>query len=268
MKRVARIQIRGLSGEVQRVQVDGRTIDFWSPKNPTHLLIAHDGNNVFDKKSSTLGVTWKMAQKSSKVFERAGLTSPAIIGIYHQGDGPMSHGRLRELAPQQPFQNGVKVLIDAGVESKDLVGDEYHQHIAETIFPEIAAEIGLEYSPTRTAMIGSSMGGLATLYGLGLRPQLFHTALSFSTHWPIGGIPLVDALIDRFPTPEEHKIWMSRGSRKLDSGYGPFQDHANKRMEELGWGAKFKYRFYKGAGHNERAWAKQIEEAFEFWLGM
>ena len=266
MHHLASFQIRNVPGSVERVEINGRRIDYWSPKNPTHLLIAHDGNNVFDKKASTLGVTWKMAQKAINVFEKAGLTPPAIIGVYHSGNGPMSNGRLQDLSPQRPFQSGVKPLVQVDFALNDLSGDKYHQEIAELILPTISDEIGFEKNPGRTAMIGSSMGGLSTLYGLGLRPDLFHTALAFSTHWPIGGLPLVDALIDDLPEPGKLKIWMSRGNRKLDSGYGPTQNYANQKMASLGWQSDFRYKLYRGAGHNERAWAKQIEDAFRFWI--
>lgn len=266
MKHVKSFQIRGLDREVQRLEIDGRTIDFWSPEQPCHLIIAHDGNNVFDKKTSTLGTTWRLAERSSNIFSKRGMVPPAIIGVYHKGDGPTSPGRISELSPQQPFLKGIKVLVEDSIKLEELSGDAYQAHIANVILPAISKEFNIATSPKNTAMLGSSMGALATLYGMGLRPDLFHTALAFSPHFPIGGIPLVDWLLDELPTPENHKVWMSRGTRSLDSTYGPFQDHANRKMNSLGWGQNYRFQKYKGAGHNERAWSKQLEDAISYWL--
>ena len=116
------------------------------------------------------------------------------------------------------------------------------------------------------AMIGSSMGGLATLYALTQREDFIRTVLAFSTHWIIGGKPLVDDLLNSLPKPGTHKIWMSRGDRKLDSHYKEDQEHADKLMQQLGWRQDFKSALYKKAAHNERAWAKQVDDAFRFWL--
>ena len=59
---------------------------------------------------------------------------------------------------------------------------------------------------------------------------------------------------------------MSRGDRKLDSTYKPDQDHADKLMRELGWRSDYRSTIFRKAAHNERAWAKQVDDAFRFWL--
>jgi len=266
MKVISHFQVRGVPGAVTRADFEGRLVDFWSPKNPTHLLVAHDGQNVFDPRTSTKRFTWRMAQNAIKVFEQAGLTPPAIIGVFHSSNKSDPHGRFKDLTPQSAFQSSVKPLIQIDLNAEHLHGNTYHQNIAEEIVPTVADY--LNFAPTfeKSAMIGSSMGGLATINALGLRKDFFATALAFSPHWVIGGKPLVDHLLSELPTPGKHKIWMSRGDRKLDSTYKQDQDYADDTMRKLGWGSNFKSTVYKGAAHNERAWAKQVSDAFRFWL--
>lgn len=266
MQPISHFQVRGVPGAVNRVSFNGRIVDFWAPDKPSHLLIAHDGQNVFDPKTATFRFTWKMAQSAIKVFEKANLTPPAIIGIFHSSTESDPYGRFKDLTPQEAFQNEVKPLIQTELTLKDLHGNSYQQQIAEQIVPTIAKEIGFEPTFERTAMIGSSMGGLATLNALGIRKDFFATALSFSPHWVLGGKPLVDNLISQLPEPGSHKIWMSRGDKKLDSTYKEDQDYADQKMRNLGWRSNYKSTVYKGAGHNERAWAKQVSDAFRFWL--
>lgn len=95
MELIKRYQVRGVSGEVSRVQIEGRTVDYWIPKSASqHLLIAHDGQNVFDGKTSThRRSTWEMAQSASRVSEHLGITPPAIIAIFHSGSKKDPHGR-------------------------------------------------------------------------------------------------------------------------------------------------------------------------------
>ena len=50
MKEIKRFQIRGVTGDIKRVDFDGRTVDYWLPKAPvSHLIIAHDGQNVNER---------------------------------------------------------------------------------------------------------------------------------------------------------------------------------------------------------------------------
>jgi hypothetical protein len=72
--------------------------------------------------------------------------------------------------------------------------------------------------------------------------------------------------LEQLPKPGAHKIWMSRGDRKLDSTYKSDQDFADRLMREQGWRNNYRSTVFKGAGHNERAWAKQVDDAFRFWL--
>jgi hypothetical protein len=97
-------QIRRVPGQVNRAIFGDRFVDFWAPQNPSHLLIAHDGQNVFDPRTATRRSTWRMAQNAIKVFEDKGLIPPAIIGIFHSSSKENPYGRAKELSPQGPFQ--------------------------------------------------------------------------------------------------------------------------------------------------------------------
>jgi predicted alpha/beta superfamily hydrolase len=266
MQPISHFQIRGVSGKVNRVSFGERLVDYWAPTGATHLLVAHDGQNVFDPRTSTRRFTWRMAQNAIQVFSKAGLTPPVIIGIFHSSTKTNPYGRFKDLTPQNPFQNGVKPLIETELTVDQLHGNTYQEEIAELIVPNICQAIGFTPRFEKTAMIGSSMGGLATLNALGLRKEFFSTALAFSPHWVLGGKSLVDQVLSELPVPDKHKIWMSRGDKKLDATYKADQEYADQKMHQLGWRHDYKSHLYKGAGHNERAWAKQVSDAFRFWL--
>jgi len=74
---IKRFQVRGARGEVVRIQFGERYVDYWAPPEPTtHLLVTHDGQNIFDKATATKGKTWELAKAATKTFERKGLTPP------------------------------------------------------------------------------------------------------------------------------------------------------------------------------------------------
>ena len=105
MQEIKRYQVRGVPGEVIRVQFGARIVDYWIPKGGTdRLLITHDGQNVFDAKSSThRGQTWKMAQTAIQVSDDLGIRPPAIIAVWHSSTKENPWGRGQDLAPQQFF---------------------------------------------------------------------------------------------------------------------------------------------------------------------
>jgi len=267
MKEIKRFQIRGVTGDVKRVDFDGRTVDYWLPKAPaTHVIVAHDGQNIFDGRTSThRGQTWQMAQSAIRVSESLGITPPAIIGVWHSQSKENPWGRGKDLVPEKFFRDGLPVHSDfaKSFDPSILHGDKYLVKIFDEYIPAIAPGI----DPVRTAMIGSSMGALATLYALTQFSDRFTTALALSPHWPFGANPLVEKTIYSLPKPGAFKVWMSHGTKGLDAEYAPFQYLADLLMHERGYRHHdFISKVYKRSGHNERSWAKYLDQPMRFWL--
>ena len=269
-----RFRIRGVAEFVNTTYFSSRRVDFWAPNEPTEsLLIAHDGQNIFDKRTATRRRTWKLAQAANRVFRNAGLVPPVIIGVFHSSSKENLNGRGKDLTPQSIFQSGVEPLL-TNIPPKmrlglaDLNGDLYQKQIAEEIVPTVTEAIGHKVNPAKTAMIGSSMGGLATLYGFGKYPDLYKTALAFSTHWTLGGDPLVESLIAHLPTPIDHKLWLSSGGKGLDQSYIPHHKYAQELLDKAKWQPRknLMIKDFKRARHNENAWANQVDQALEFWI--
>ena len=268
MQEIKRYQVRGLPGEVSRVAFGQRIVDFWGPESGSdRVLIAHDGQNIFDRRTATFVYTWRLGQSAIRVAREISEKPPLVIGIFHSSSKSDPHGRGKDLTPEEPFKNGVKPLVESVFKSESLRGNEYLDQIFNLIAPTIADRTHSRLIPERTAMIGSSMGGLATLYALTRHPDKFSTALALSTHWPIGGEPLVDWLTTRIPNDGSKKVWMSRGTKGLDASYPPFQDYADKRMSGLGWrDSQFKSKVFHRTTHNERSWASYVDDPLRFWL--
>jgi predicted alpha/beta superfamily hydrolase len=269
MDEIKRFQVRGIPGSVARVSFNGRIADYWSPKGGSkHLLIAHDGQNIFDPSSATfLRQTWRMAQTAIRVFQEFDLQPPIIVGVFHSSNKKDPHGRIKDLTPESAFRDGIIPTNPISeISLDDLRGNNYLDQICHEIVPKIISKTNSQFEPRNTAMIGSSMGGLATLNAFSRFPDVFDTCLSFSPHWTLAGQPLVENLIGNLPRPERKKLWMSRGTKGLDASYEPFQNRADQLVRNLGWNSNFSTKVYHRTGHNERSWASYLDQALKFWI--
>ncbi|MFM1789444.1 MAG: hypothetical protein RLZZ12_793 [Actinomycetota bacterium] len=268
MEQIKRFQVRGLPGWVRRVNFSGRIVDYWAPDGGSnHVLIAHDGQNIFDRKTATFIYTWKLAQTSLRVARELKVNPPVVIGVFHSTSKIDPNGRAKDLCPEDPFQDGMKPTYKSEIRVVELRGNAYLNQIFEEIVPQIERSSLSKFVPEQSAMIGSSMGGLATLYSAIKFPEKFRTALALSTHWPLAGDQLVDWMIPKLPKDSGFKVWMSRGTKGLDASYPPFQNRADQLMRDHGWsGTNFKSKVFHRSTHNERSWASYLDEPIRFWL--
>jgi predicted alpha/beta superfamily hydrolase len=268
MKEIKRYQLRGLPGTVKRASFHGRIVDFWAPHGGSdRVLIAHDGQNIFDRRTSTHLQTWRLGQHCLRVAQEFGERAPLIIAVFHSKSKEDPFGRAKDLAPEEPFKEGIEPLVEPTITLEEIRSNRYLTQIFDEILPMITLETGSSSDPQRTAMIGSSMGALATLYANTLFPDRFATSLAFSTHWTLAGNPLVEWLINHLPEPGERKVWMSRGTKGIDAQYPPFQSYADSLMYQRGWRKpNFDSRIFHRSAHNERSWSSYVDEAVRFWF--
>lgn len=271
-------QVRGAPGEVHRTQFDGRLVDFWAPPTATpYLLVTHDGQNIFDKSTSTRHRTWELAGTACKVAREYDVAPPIIIAVFHSSSTSDPYGRGKDLAPQDVFVDGIEPEVNfSGIwptpnptfPLSELRGNAYIKKISETIVPSICEQVGHEIVPESTAILGASMGGLSALYAMAKYPNLYRSALAFSPHWTVGKDPLVKGVMGSLPSAGAHKIWMSRGTKSHDARYGPYQEHANNLAIGLGYryGRDLATPIFNRTTHNERSWGNYVNQSLRFWL--
>jgi hypothetical protein len=278
---IEEFQVRGVPGTVQKVRLGDRTVDYWAPKNPgRHIVVAHDGQNILDKRNIGINphqrATWELAQSAVRIADKNNLPAPTVICVYHTPYLEDNLGRLKEYTPQKYLTEKENWMVESyglynvQVETflKELSADQLLKDITEIIVPEITSRIGQQITPEYTAIIGASMGGLATIYAAIQKPDFFQTALSFSPHWVIGGDALAEKMMMDFPAPSKHKLWMSRGTKGLDALYEGSQNLANQVIQLRGYieGKNFTSRILKNGAHSNATWAKHAPAALDFWL--
>jgi len=118
-------------------------------------------------------------------------------------------------------------------------------------------------------VMGSSMGGLISLYAVSEYPHVFGGAGCVSTHWPAGGDLLVDAMASTLPPASTHKLYFDFGTETLDSEYEPFQQRMDSHLRQAGYVENKNWLTLKfdGAEHSEKSWRERVEIPLAFLLG-
>ena len=263
-----KLAIRLGFGKLERFEFDNHKVDVWVPASlhaKTPVLLMHDGRNIFDEKDSFTGKTWEVIPA---IRDEVRGDNPLVIAVWGLSDDT----RIRELSPQSitdahpEFWD--KVPDEYKTTGTDSFGDSYVSLISDAVLPFMLERFGIEHSKERTAVMGSSMGGLISLYTMANRPQLFGTAICFSTHWPLGGEVMVQELTDLLPSGENHRVWTDTGTIELDALYPPFHHAAAERLRAKGYSEpeNLVAGIYPYTGHHESYWARRVADALNWWL--
>jgi enterochelin esterase-like enzyme len=250
-----------------------RRVDVWRPagaNGPLPLLIMHDGQNLFDPALAYGGKTWGVAETISQLVAAGRLPPVMVAGVWNTPQ------RWQDYVPA-----GIIDRLPADVHGKVMasmpggsLSPAYAHALADVLVPRLRAEFAV--APGRVAVMGSSMGGLASLNLLVERPDVFGLAGCLSTHWPTIGLdpvaqPAVQAAIagwlgERLGPPRTRKLWFDHGDRTLDQHYAPYQAAVDAQLPGLGWqpGRDFVSRSYPGAAHEEASWAARLADPLTF----
>lgn len=264
-------------GSVPSKHVEARQVDVWLPDNynPAKryaVLYMHDGQAIFDGAASMSKKGWHVDAALGKLIKEGRVRDTIIVGIWNTG-----YSRHAEYFPQK-----VLPLIEAPIRSQfiqlalrgDPRADAYLRFLVEELKPRIDRNYPTLPDAANTLLMGSSMGGIISLYAMSEYPQVFGAAACLSTHW-IGtfedntAIPLATFtyLRDHLPDPAHHRLYMDRGSTELDALYPKHQSFADVLLKEKGYGShNLQSLVFEGAGHNETDWAKRLETPLLFLL--
>jgi predicted alpha/beta superfamily hydrolase len=271
--RLARHELAG--GKLKRYNFEEHSVIVWVPANvdtTTPVLVMNDGHNLFDPKTSTFGATWglldALRERSVGGSRISAAQKPLIIGVtYKNNDGKI---RGLEYSPTDIIEAHPEIMDNymPDWQRTGADGNAYHELIANQILPAIAAEHGVQLTRERTAIGGSSMGSLTSMYAMAKHPDVYGTVLGYSTHWPVGGNLMIDEFAKILPAPGTHRIWSDGGTIELDEAYAPFQAYFREVMTTKGYrlGDDLIEATYPQTGHSELWWAGRVEHPINWWL--
>ena len=253
-------------------------VDVWTPngyckdvKYP--VIYMHDGQNLFDANSTWNHQAWEIDSVMGALLDADSIKPAIIVGVYS-----VDTTRLSDLMPEKPLQylttDSIKTFIDSYMCKGLYRADEYLAFIVNTLRPVINENYSTDTTMQATSIMGSSMGGLISIYGLCEYPEVFGAAGCLSTHWS-GAINRNDDfpnamrqyLIESLPLSSVHQLYMDCGDKTIDSVYIPYFHAMNTLADSIGFDdGRLMTPFFPGHAHEERAWASRVAEPLKFIL--
>lgn len=211
------------------------------------VFYLQDGQNLFDNTTSYVpGRTWQ-AHTTADQCSRLGTIEPIIlVGIANTG--------LRRMAEYTPDRD----LKLGGGE-----GPSYSRLLIEELKPFIDKTYRTLTGPLHTALGGSSLGALISLFIAMRHPDVFSriAVMSPSLWWNRRSML---RMIQKAPKPSL-KIWLDIG---MSEGLRHVRDTENlyRILVGLGWQPEVDLKFTRipNATHDEGAWAARFGEVLRF----
>jgi enterochelin esterase-like enzyme len=278
-------------GRIERLEsfqsrfVEARHIDVWLPSDYTSqkryaVLYMHDGQGLFDANKTWNKQAWNVHLTLSKLMQDGKVQDTIVVGIPNGGKYRYSEyypNKYLALAPQDVQADYVRrAQLDKPL------ADAYLRFLVEELKPSIDRRYATRREPAGTFVMGSSMGGMISIYAVCEYPQVFGGAAGLSTHWvgrpPMWGAPerlqnaslplaAFNYLQRHLPVANTRRLYMDHGTAGLDAIYGIHQRVVDEIGREMGYDpVHWQSRSFEGAEHTETDWAARVEIPLTFLL--
>ncbi|WP_394792807.1 alpha/beta hydrolase [Armatimonas sp.] len=216
-----------------------------NPERRYPVLYLHDGQNLFDGATSFIhGQEWRVDETAERLIVAGKIEPLIIVGIYNTGAT-----RLEEYTPTRDKRGrGGK-------------GEIYSKFLTDELKPFIDRTYRTKTDAANTALGGSSLGGLISLW-VGLkRADTFGklAILSPSVWWD------EKAILKAITKKLALKLWVDIGTSEGDNAL-PDTRLLRDALKEKGWkeGSELTYQEFEGAQHNESSWAARFDKVLLF----
>ena len=207
-----------------------------NPYRTYPVLYMHDGRNLFDPSQTATGQEWEVDEVMDALSSLSAIRRVLVIGVEAR-DRMADYGGAGQAA--------------------------YTRTMADTIVPTVLQQFRAEAGPSRTAVMGSSLGGLTSFRMAWDRPDVFGLCAALSpSFWYDPDV------FDRVMSEPRKDIRIY-----LDSGSPNDNFDVTRRMRDLlilrGYrlGLDLNYLVFPGETHNEGAWSRRICVPFQTLFG-
>jgi len=272
------------SGTVTRIEnlqsqnIAPRHVDVWLPADYTpskkyNVVYMHDGQMLFDSTLTWNKKEWQVDEVISQLINKNKIEECIVVAIWNNGKE-----RISEYFPNKIFdqleETTKKKLSEKYFNGKSANGDNYLKFVVNELKPYIDKNFSTKGDKDHTFIIGSSMGGLISMYAICEYPGVFGSAACLSTAWlssiePNYEIPAAtfEYLKKNLPAPFEHKIYIDYGTGESDKEYILTQSFIDLIAKGKGYSENnYMSKVYDKAVHNEVAWSKRLNVPIEFLL--
>ncbi|NJN50159.1 MAG: prolyl oligopeptidase family serine peptidase [Polaribacter sp.] len=259
-----------------------RPVDIWLPESYSDnkkyaVLYMHDAQMLFDANTTWNKQEWMMDEVASRLMEQDSVKDFIIVAIHN-----ISQIRWLDLFPEKAINyfpeqilDSLKSIGNSNFKKSDLKGDEYLKFLVTELKPFIDKNYSVNTDKENTFVMGSSMGGLMSMYAVAEYPDIFKGAACISTHWvgamPKKNNPFPDAIFgyvaDNVPSAENHKLYFDYGNQTLDKFYPQYAARVDRIFLNNGYtDENFKNLFFEGTDHSEKSWQQRVHIPLTFLL--
>lgn len=223
------------------------------------VLYMHDGNNIFDAKTSATGVEWGVDETVQHLIVQDRIRKIIIVGVFNTPQ------RTKEYSPFKDPEFG------GGF------GDAYLEFVAATLKPFIDRTYRTLPGREHTGLAGSSLGGLISLYGLFAQPDVFGFAgaVSPALWWARRKI---FSFLRAARRPRPIKLWLDMGTDEGEAA-GPLVEYKKgpadcrrlvKTLTDQGYELEqdVRYEEIEGGRHHELDWAARVDRMLLYFFGV
>ncbi len=268
--------------EVHIWQPDSETLGQDSQQPPEHgVIYMHDGQMAFNESETWNGGNWGINGTLTRLIKEREIPPTMVVAV----NNGASKLRFPEYFPQKPLDymsaEQHTHIDELRLEDKLVFGgnpiqsDNFLKFLVDELKPHIDQNYPVFTDPDHTMTLGSSMGGLISLYALCEYPHIFGSAACLSTHWQGAAYKedtfITEAFFKYFdkhlPSPQTHQLYFDHGTVTLDKWYPPVQKEFDKIMIAHGYDEEnWQTRNFEGADHSENAWKERAHIPLTFLL--
>jgi predicted alpha/beta superfamily hydrolase len=208
------------------------------------VVYMHDGQNLSDPSIAFAG-TWRLEEVLASLAPQG--IAPIVVGVHN------TKQRLEEYSPYPDEKR------------RGGNGAAYLSFLIHTLKPRIDRRFRTRASPSQTAIVGSSMGGLISLYAWLRRPDVFGLAAVMSPALWFGRERLF-AFVEQatLPIGRLHvDVGTAEGEATLADTRALWSVLQEKNVPDH---THVNYLEDAGAGHDEAAWGRRLRGVLEFLL--
>ncbi len=256
-----------------------RPVDIWLPENYSKekkysVLYMHDGQMLFDSTTTWNKQEWKVDEIASRLMKERKTKDFIVVAVWN-----ISKLRNSNYFPQKVYeimsQKDKDSLFSTGIAHKwtnTINSDDYLKFIVKELKPYIDSQFSTFSDANNTSILGSSRGGLISMYAICEYPEVFGAAACLSTHW-IGTysnennhIPnaFFDYMKVNLPESNTHNLYFDYGTETLDALYLKYQEKVSQILASKGYSTNLKF---ENSDHSENSWSQRLDIPLTFLLG-
>jgi predicted alpha/beta superfamily hydrolase len=232
--------------------------DYYAEKSSSKrypVLYMLDGQNLFDACLSDVShAEWQVDETVYRLIRERAIPEMIVVGIDHAGVK-----RAYEFLPYRDSFNP---------DTENPAGAHFPDFLVNEVMPLVNGQYRTLTGHGNTALGGSSYGGVATLYALMARPQVFGYGLIESPSIWVGMGQLIRDTSPLVAMPR--KVFIGFGTEEITHGSAEKQVQGFfatviANFKAAGYDdSNFRYVYDPGAKHTETAWAKRLPDALKF----